>query len=623
MRNYTIALLLLLVSHANLFAQTKIKDLLEKGYAQVEASEFRAALETANSIIFKDPDNFQGYGLKGVAEVRLGMLKEGMTNLTYAMNNGVKNAFVYAHRGVVYQSQEEMQKAESEFNRAIAIDDKSYRIYTLRGLFFIINLEYDKALKDFDKVVSLASNDPKSYFFRGHAHYLLDNQDEAILDEKKALKLGSISPGSVFEVLSNCAYAQNRLEDAEDYLNQMLMYDSKNGNAWSELGHIQLAKGDTSNAIRSFEKAIDIDPENELSYLWYIKYCSDVGLNQQVIELTTAALDGRTSLDHKFLGIRAGSHMEMAHFDLAIVDFTQAILRKSNEPLYYINRGLCWYRTGKVNSGRKDFQSALRHCNNDPEIRRQVADAYFLAGDLANSKQLLIQLQEKGSEDPMIFSRLANIAFQTQDYENAVQLFDQAILKGAQDSIFSYCYRGHAKYELGLHDEANLDLDTLLSLEPEKTMFPEVAGILCNLGYLLDELERFEEAKEALDKGIALDSTIAYAYNNRGFARYKLGDFEGAILDFNKSIELKNDYFYWPPYNRANALKALKRYDEAIEDFNLAISYKADYAEAYNDRGETWELLGKRKLARADFEKALELNPELESARSNVARTKK
>ncbi len=41
-----------------------------------------------------------------------------------------------------------------------------------------------------------------------------------------------------------------------------------------------------------------------------------------------------------------------------------------------------------------------------------------------------------------------------------------------------------------------------------------------------------------MNKAIAIDPTDAYAYKNRGNSRTAIKDYEGALKDFDKAIEL-------------------------------------------------------------------------------------
>ncbi len=82
-----------------------------------------------------------------------------------------------------------------------------------------------------------------------------------------------------------------------------------------------------------------------------------------------------------------------------------------------------------------------------------------------------------------------------------------------------------------------------------------------------------------------------------------------AMADFDKAIEAdpKNPKAY---YARGFAyLTSSKDMKKAILDFNKAIELDPQYAQAYLMRGRAHEALGDKDQAKADREKALELEP--------------
>lgn len=91
------------------------------------------------------------------------------------------------------------------------------------------------------------------------------------------------------------------------------------------------------------------------------------------------------------------------------------------------------------------------------------------------------------------------------------------------------------------------------------------------------------EAIRDLDKAITLNRDSAYAYDNRGFAKMRLGDLAGAEQDINKSLELDalNSYAY---KNKGLLYIELGMFDQAIKQF-----YKArdlGYFEKYDNEVE-------------------------------------
>jgi len=135
--------------------------------------------------------------------------------------------------------------------------------------------------------------------------------------------------------------------------------------------------------------------------------------------------------------------------------------------------------------------------------------------------------------------------------------------------------------------------------------------------------KKFVEAILDYDKAIHIDPNYSFAFEKRGLAKSDLGDYEGAILDYNKSIETGGvPPFYWVYILRGIAEINLGRLEEAIIDFNKATEIEPDHPHPYNHRGYVKEKLGKIKEAKLDYEKAIELDPSYKDAKENLLRLK-
>jgi len=104
---------------------------------------------------------------------------------------------------------------------------------------------------------------------------------------------------------------------------------------------------------------------------------------------------------------------------------------------------------------------------------------------------------------------------------------------------------------------------------------------------------------------LALAQTVE-DYIDKGTAKEKLGDYKGAIQDYNKSIEL--DPKFALPYNeRGIAKKNLGDYKGAVQDYNKAIELNPNYANAYYNRGIAKSYLGQKDSGCLDLSKASEM----------------
>ena len=130
-----------------------------------------------------------------------------------------------------------------------------------------------------------------------------------------------------------------------------------------------------------------------------------------------------------------------------------------------------------------------------------------------------------------------------------------------------------------------------------------------------NQFGRIKKAEGDLDgalvgynKAIELNPELAVAYNNCGLVKKSKGDLDGALTDYNRAIELKPELA--EAYNnRADTKRVKGDFGGALVDYNRAIELKPDSATAYNNRGELKR--GKRDLdgALLDYNKAIEIKP--------------
>jgi len=103
-------------------------------------------------------------------------------------------------------------------------------------------------------------------------------------------------------------------------------------------------------------------------------------------------------------------------------------------------------------------------------------------------------------------------------------------------------------------------------------------------------------------------SQSAEFYYNRGITYYKKGQYDQAILDYTKALEI-NPRHAKAYCNRGVAYGEKGIHDQAISDFNNALEIDPRYAEAYYNRGVAYREKGQYDQAISDYTKALEINP--------------
>ncbi len=104
-------------------------------------------------------------------------------------------------------------------------------------------------------------------------------------------------------------------------------------------------------------------------------------------------------------------------------------------------------------------------------------------------------------------------------------------------------------------------------------------------------------------------------YQNRANANFVMGEYDTAITDYNRAIELnpKESAVY---FSRGLAYFNKQSYTPAIADFDRVIELDPKEAMAYFKRGNALEKTGNFERALSDYQKAVELDPENEPAKA-------
>lgn len=114
-------------------------------------------------------------------------------------------------------------------------------------------------------------------------------------------------------------------------------------------------------------------------------------------------------------------------------------------------------------------------------------------------------------------------------------------------------------------------------------------------------------------EAIRIDPEFADAHSNRGSVRASLGDHEGAIADWDEAIRLGSEraevYL-----NRGGARVERGDYQGAIVDSDVAIRLRPDLARGYDCRGFARMSLGDYQGAIVDYDEAIRVQPDYADA---------
>lgn len=187
--------------------------------------------------------------------------------------------------------------------------------------------------------------------------------------------------------------------------------------------------------------------------------------------------------------------------------------------------------------------------------------------------------------------------------EQAGKLIEELIASDPSDAQAWFCH-GVREQCAGNRGKAIESYRHALSLEPR------LPNVYNNLGLLLEEEGRLEEAAECYAAAVACNANFIPALFNSGNAASKLGRWSDAIGWFDRVLRI-DDNNPQAHFGRGAALRELGRPKKAFDAIERAIALKPDYVEALNLYGEILLKRGMITEAIHSAENALQSDREL------------
>ena len=193
------------------------------------------------------------------------------------------------------------------------------------------------------------------------------------------------------------------------------------------------------------------------------------------------------------------------------------------------------------------------------------------------------------------------------DCEAAVRDFSEAVRLDPK-SVRAHLGRGDVYLELRQFDAALDEYDRAIALEPERGSTYWSRGVMY--------LERNRATDAIADFTKAADAAPGWAlpYFWRAGARQEVGDFNGALSDYDVFLQLEREHLGLraEAYGaRAFIYKKLGLFQQSIAEYSRELQLNPGSATAYLGRAGVYELVGDQIQAEKDYKTAIEIDPHI------------
>lgn len=243
----------------------------------------------------------------------------------------------YFTLGWLYQTQDDMVRAITNYNQAIFLNPQNATVYCNRGVARHVQGDISGAITDYNQAIALEPRYPFPYINRGVARRILGDISGAITDYNQGIALGA-QYAFAYSGRGKTRGIQGDIPGAIVDFNQAIALDPQDASTYSDRGTAHYFQGDMSKAIADYDRAIALDPKDATIYV-----------NR---------------------GIARRAHGDIPG---AIADYDKAIALNPKNAKAYLNRGIARTAQGDTPGAISDFEQTLRFTN-DSEIRHEAEE---------------------------------------------------------------------------------------------------------------------------------------------------------------------------------------------------------------------------------------------------------
>lgn len=245
-----------------------------------------------------------------------------------------------------------------------------------------------------------------------------------------------------------------------------------------------------------------------------------------------------------------------------------------------------------------------------------LADVHLAASKPGKSRAALIKCLSLDPKNKLAYEKLAELYFFVQQYKDALKNLDE-VLKLDITNPKAYFMKGMCYRDMGDTTKALSSFQTAIEQKPDYyDPYLQLAMIYHARNNKL-ALQYYDGALRVNPKSVdaLYGRGLWYQENER--------DYDKAIQDYTSAVQLS------PKAARAHfALgyihyQYLKVYDQAVKHYNDALAIDSTWAEAYLNRGLSFEAMGNIAAANQDFNKAMMLRPNYRGAMQASERVNK
>lgn len=293
-----------------------------------------------------------------------------------------------------------------------------------------------------------------------------------------------------------------------------------------------------------------------------------------------------------------------------VIALNEAIKNEPKNAALYLMRADYYTSRQHFDDAISDMNKAIELSDNKFDLYLKLSGLYVLNGSPQQSLESLNKSLELKPDDINALNKKAKLYFIMKDYENCAATVEK-VLRIDKGNADAYYIKGNALEETGKTD---LAIEAYQEALLDNSKHYES---LLHLGYLFLDKDMIL-AKDYFANAAKVNSQSPEPLYNLAMIAQESDHPNDALKLYETMLKI-NPADKIALYNSGYVqLVYLQDFTKAISFFNQAILVDSTYIDAYFNRGYSYELLGNKDAARADYLKVHQLNPEYKNIKQRL-----
>ena len=526
------------------------------------AGRAREAIQTAQELIKKNPDNLEAHKLLGRIYLRsLGQDQNAQNAQSDATPNGQVLDLAIAEftkivdlqpksiedrllLGQLYTVKHDTAKAEAQFKAAQEIEPASEEVVLNLARLYAESGDIKRSAELLE-AVPVNDRTPKEEFALGGSYEQLKENKKAISAYQRSVDMEPDNLEAI-RALATALLTDNQLPEALKQFQELSNADPEDVSALDRIAEIQRRQSKFNDALATAKKALAKDPSNlEAGYTEGLvldvlgRYDDAAAVYVKMVDVTSHG-NGAYTQEEKanrsiFLERLAAVYHEQNKTPEAIATYQKMIELGGD----FAKRGY----QGEVDTYRdaRMFDEATAVCRKAVAANPKDADLKLLlawqladTGKLDEGLALANGMLTGKPTDRDVYFQVSEIQQRLHHWREADEALAKAEpLVNSKDDKVNFYFRKGALAEREKHyDQAEQLFHKVLDIDPDNAI------TLNNLGYMLaDKTTRYTDALKYIRKAVELEPMNGAYLDSLGFIYLKLGQYEQAEDNLRKAVE--------------------------------------------------------------------------------------